>query len=211
MNKHKWEQAWEDKTFEIKTLIPSILVSKYTKDLKSEDHVLDVGCGNARNSIFLVKQGCNVECFDVMDLEWIEKLPTALQNKIQFQKSNVLEYSYNVSHYKAIIVTRVIQYLNSEELSFLFQKIHKGLKPDGFLLLSYTMEGGIFNKKEIDVPTHVHPIESVERTLKKIFKKVIIAEGGKTSRHVNYSSEVLTYDIYASDPYNLDYSMNSFR
>ena len=70
MKRHKWEQAWNDKKFEIRTLIPSILVSKYAEKLQLGDRVLDIGCGNGRNSIFLAENGCEVECFDVMDLKW---------------------------------------------------------------------------------------------------------------------------------------------
>ncbi len=199
MKKHKWEKAWEDKKFEIGTLIPSVLVSRYAGKLKRNDCVLDVGCGNGRNSIFLAKQECKVECFDVMDLRWREKLTTDLRNRIYFKKSNILEYSYKASQYQAIIVARVIQYLSPEELFFLVQKIKEVLKPGGFLLLSYNTKGGIFNRKEIDVPTYSYPIEQIENLLKNIFKNVVVVNGSKTSKHVKYVDDILTFDIYASD------------
>lgn len=199
MKKHKWEKAWEDKTFKIETLTPSILVSRYAEKLKHDDCVLDVGCGNGRNSIFLAKQGCEVECFDVMDLKWREKLPADLQGKIHFKKSNILKYPYKASQYQAIIVARVIQYLSLEELSFLVQKIKDGLRMDGFLLLSYNTKGGIFNRKKIDVPTYSYSIEQIENLLKTVFRNVVITKGSNTSKHVNYTDDILTFDIYASD------------
>lgn len=199
MKKHKWEQAWEDKKFEIKTLIPSILVSKYAGKLESEDHVLDVGCGNGRNSIFLAQQGCRVDCFDVMNLRWTENLPVELKKKINFQKSTILEYPYKASQYQIVVLARVIQYLNNDELSFLFQKIKECLKPEGFLLLSYNTKGGIFNRKEINVSTYSYPIEQIIDMLTIIFRNVIVTEGSKISMHVNYSDEILPFDIYASD------------
>lgn len=33
-----------------------------------------------------------------------------------------------------------------------------------------------------------------------IFKNIVITEGSKTSKHVNYSDEISTFDIYAFNP-----------
>ncbi|MEY2664847.1 MAG: hypothetical protein RIT04_655 [Candidatus Parcubacteria bacterium] len=200
MSKHRWEKAWEDKKFSIKTLMPSILVSKYQDKLRANDYVLDVGCGNGRNSIYLAEQGMNVDCFDVIDLQWTKSLPEELKKKIHFRKTNILEYSYTPSQYQAIIVARVIQYLDSQELHFLINKITESLKPTGFLLLSYNTKGGIFNRKEIDVPTYSYEIKYIETLLKKVFKNVKVSEGSKKSQHVNYTDNIIAFDIFASDP-----------
>lgn len=112
-----------------------------------------------------------------------------------------MEYCYKSKQYRIIIATRLIQYLNKKELLFLLKKIKYSIRPDGFLLLSYNTKGGIFNKKDIDVPKYSYAIEDINILLKKIFKKVIIKEGSKKSRHVNYNDNILSFDIFASDPY----------
>lgn len=199
MNQHRWEKAWQDKTFVITTGTPSVLVSRYADSLEPGDMVLDVGCGNGRNSVFLAGRGCFVKAFDVADLEWRKILPPEVQDKIEFKKTTVLEYPYEKACYQAIVVARVIQYLNSEELSFLLQKIKEGLTQDGFLLLSYNTKGGIFNRTEIDVPTNSRPIEEIEKQLREIFSYVTVTAGSSVSTHVNYSDTILTYDIWASN------------
>lgn len=202
MEKHKWETAWEEKKFNIDTLTPSLLVSKYENNLHPGDHVLDIGCGNGRNSIYLAKLGCDIDCFDVTDLGWQKSLPDNLKDKVHFEKNDILEYPYAASKYQAVIATRVIQYLHPEELIFLIDKMKNSLISDGFLLLSYNTQGGIFNRKEIDVPVYSHPIQTVEQLLKTAFRNVVITEGGKVSMHVNYTDTIVSFDIYASDPHS---------
>ena len=74
MKKHKWEVVWEEKKFKIDTLEPSVLVSKYEKLLKLGDKVLDIGCGNGRNSFYLANRGYDIDCFDIADLNWLNLL-----------------------------------------------------------------------------------------------------------------------------------------
>ncbi len=208
MKKHKWEIAWKEKKFKIDTFVPSILVLKYKKLLNPGDKVLDIGCGNGRNSIYFASKGYDVDCFDVTSLDW-PSLPQKTQKKINFSKSDILNYCYKNKQYRIIIATRLIQYLNKKELYFLFKKIKESICPNGFLLLSYNTKGGIFNKKDIDVPKYSYPIEDIKILLKTIFKKVIIKEGSKKNKHVNYDDDIRSFDIFASNPYIINKKINT--
>ena len=75
MKKHLWEQAWEDQKFKLVTSKPSVIVERYKDNFLPGDFVLDVGCGNGRNSIYLAGLGCHVDCFDVADTNWTSSLP----------------------------------------------------------------------------------------------------------------------------------------
>ena len=198
MKNHPWAHAWKTKKFGIKTLTPSILVSRNVHKLSTEDWVLDVGSGNGRNSIYLASLGINVDSFDVENLIDWNTLADAPRDRIQFKTSTVLNYFYPDNKYKGVIVTRVIQYLNLEELDFLLKKIMQCIKKDGFLLLSYNTKGGIFSREDIDVPKHIHKIDRVKRLLEKYFGDVVIEKGSSKSVHVNYSGDIKTFDIYAS-------------
>ncbi|MDQ5957813.1 MAG: hypothetical protein QG665_139 [Patescibacteria group bacterium] len=197
MPRHQWEKAWADKKFQIVTLEPSVLVKKYSDILSPGDLVLDIGCGNGRNSIFLAQKGCVVEAMDVADVGWHEGLSPEIKNKIAFTRSNIKNYNFRPKRYKAVVVARVIQYLNTEELDFLLEKIADSLQSDGFMLLSYNTAGGIFDRGDIDVPKYHHKISDVKKKLAKYFSKIIVARGGKENSKVNYSGQIKSYDIWA--------------
>ncbi len=202
MKKHPWEKAWSNKKFNITTLKPSIIVKKHINKLFSGDAILDVGSGNGRNSIYLAGLGYNVDSFDVSDIKWIELIAPEIKDNISFTKSSILDYSYPVDRYKAIIITRVVQYLNKEELIYLFDRVVSSLTDDGFLLLSYSSQGGIFNRDEIDVPKYRYDIEEITSMLKDRFKIIEITKGSNINTHVNYNGETTSYDIYAAGVLN---------
>lgn len=88
MKNHPWKKAWIEKKFEIQTLTPSILVSRYQDSISPGDCVLDVGSGNGRNSIYLAKGGVEVDLFDVVNLiDW-----NSLANKINYLAAKLTRY-----------------------------------------------------------------------------------------------------------------------
>jgi len=199
MHNHPWEKAYKDKSFEITTKKPSIVVAKYKDRFSMGDNVLDVGCGNGRNTIFLSSLGCNIDCFDVADLEWKDKLPGDIKDKINFSKNVVNSFEYKANKYKSVIIARIIQYLNKEELNTFIDNVCISLTQNGFLLLSFSSDGGIFNQEQIKVPKYKYSIEEIKQLLENKFNEVIVEEGSKKSESVNYNSEISSYDIFASN------------
>lgn len=196
---HSWEKAYKDNLFSIKTSEPSLLVKQFETNLKFQDKVLDIGCGNGRNAIYLANKGFFVDCFDVADLDWYQNLPSNIKNNIHFEKKSVDTFSFSHDKYNCVIVARVIQYLSFSEIELLFNDIFFSLREGGFVLISYNVQGGIFNRTEIDVPKYSHSVKDVEKLLGKYFKKIIITPGSQKSVHVNFNENMQAYDIFASN------------
>lgn len=197
MEDHPWEKAYNNKSFEITTEKPSVIVENYKDQFSKGDNVLDIGCGNGRNAIFLSSLGCNVDCFDVADLQWKEKLDQDIKDRINFSRNTIDNFNYELSKYKSVIIARVIQYLNKEELKNLINNVCLSLTNDGFLLLSFTSNGGIFNQDKIIVPKYKYSIEEIKELLNNKFKEVDVKEGAKKSQSVNYEDTINAYDIFA--------------
>ncbi|WP_148411369.1 methyltransferase domain-containing protein [Murimonas intestini] len=62
-----WEQTYRDKNSSTFYKGPTVDLEEFYNLLAPESKVLDVGCGEGRNSIFLAKHGHTVEAFDISE------------------------------------------------------------------------------------------------------------------------------------------------
>ena len=195
--KHPWELAYDTGSFSIQTQAPSVMVTLHQNNFHVGDSVLDIGCGNGRNSYFFASKGIYVDCFDVADLGWMSNVPENIKSYITFSTSTIENWKWKKNHYKGVILARVIQYVSDTELQTLFQNIHDSLTEDAVVLISYSTSGGIHERNEIKVPKYIHPLKTVEASLRKLFQNVEITQGSASSVHVNYSGALESYDIIA--------------
>lgn len=204
--------AWGyDKDFSINTQNPSEIVRDAVKMrlIGARNRVLDLGCGkNPRNALYLATHfSCQVDGIDLEVPQIPPKTPDFVENKMRFTESSVMDSEFGQEVYDAALLTRLIQYLSSQELSVLLHRVSASLKPQGVIALSYTAAGGILNRKAAyEIETFSHPLEDVQSTLQTAgFTIVTINQGKLQSTHVPHSGEpALTYNILAQKtPLNL--------
>ena len=75
-----WEIGYHDKTASTFSKGPTADISDFSKNIKPNSLILDVGCGEGRNSMFLSEQGHKVEAFDLSEAG-IEKAKRTAANK----------------------------------------------------------------------------------------------------------------------------------
>lgn len=94
---------------------------------KNSGHVLDLGCGDGRNALFLARNGFSIEAVDfastglskIEDYALQETLPIIVK-LADIRKDVYLDHNFDV-----VLMTFIFQYLTPEEISILFQKTQK--------------------------------------------------------------------------------------
>jgi len=188
-----WEKAYSN-GFLVDTEKPSEVIKLAENFFPKSGNVLDIGCGNGRNTIYFAKKGCFVDAIDIVDLDFLKEIPKELLSLVNFKKISCLDYSFT-SKYDIIIMARLIQYLTVDELDLLFKKATSSLKKKGYILLSYSATGKMVYEK-YGVNKYNHPLSLILNFVNKYNLQVItLKEGNKVGVHLSYKEDAITYDI----------------
>ena len=102
MEKPFWEQTYADENAATFSKEPTADLNEFAHLIRSVSRVLDVGCGEGRNAIFLAKQGHSVDAFD-LSAAGIAKARAIAQEEgavVRFSvcdmKNYVFEHDYDV-------------------------------------------------------------------------------------------------------------------
>lgn len=131
LSKPFWEEEYTNKN--TRTFgEPSQEIIEIGNALSKDKIILDMGCGDGRNAIYLAKKGFLVDAFDISK-NGIEKLKTiALENKININVwlDNILEFQYK-KRYDFIISHGVFHFLKRAEWKNAISKMKKNTKIGG--------------------------------------------------------------------------------
>ena len=129
-NYEKWYEGEEyfwgiepaELCFELMKLIPP----------KKEICVLDIGCGEGKDAVFLAEKGYNVTAFDITEngIRKTRKLAEENNVKIDAYIDDINDFTTD-KLFDIIYSTGTIQYLRDDEKKHFFEKVKKLTKPNG--------------------------------------------------------------------------------
>ncbi len=103
---------------------------------KPGQRVLDLACGEGRNSVWLAQQGCRVLGMDISPLA-LKKAAALAENKgveLELQHADVRDWQWAPAAFDGV-VSIFIQFAAPAERTRLFEGLKRTLKPGGVLVL----------------------------------------------------------------------------
>jgi 2-polyprenyl-3-methyl-5-hydroxy-6-metoxy-1,4-benzoquinol methylase len=123
-------QTFSDSTLNVDM---SALYAEFLPHIKQHGHILDAGCGSARDAAYFKNQGFTVSAFDASPV--LAKLASNyLQQPVEIKTFQELEC---VNKYDGIWCCASLLHVPKAELPQVFLKLQNALKPNGVLYVSF--------------------------------------------------------------------------
>jgi len=115
---------------------PNRFLASHADRFRAGDEVLDVACGEGRNSVWLARQGCKVTGIDIspLALEKARRLAEEHRVKVDWQQGDVRALDWAGARFDAIVCI-FIQFAAPEDRARLFDGFRDALKPGGIVVL----------------------------------------------------------------------------
>lgn len=99
-----------------------------SKDIK----VLDIGCGEGKDAVYMAKQGYTVYAFDITKSGINKTLRMAKENDVEINAFIADINDFNIDEkFDIIYSTGTIQYLDNDKIDEFFKKVQSMTKPNG--------------------------------------------------------------------------------
>lgn len=130
-DKKFWKGVWKGSLVQTPNLFAkraSILMQK-----KKKKHILDLGCGDGRDSLYFAKKGFTVEAFDFSE-SGIQSLKKKNPN-IKSSVGDIRKLRFKKNSFDAIYAHLSLHYFSDKETKKIFLKLHSMLKDEGLLFV----------------------------------------------------------------------------
>lgn len=173
-----WEKEYKNKKY-YWGLKPNPTLKKNIH-LIPKGKALDIGAGEGKNSIFLAKNGFEVEAIDRIaeGLKKCKKLAENYKLPIKTKVCDMRKFDFGKNRYSLVVSSAALDFLKKTEIESIINKIKKSLISDGFIYLL------VFSEKD---PLHQKIKKSA---LEEIEKNTYYLPKYKTYRHFFTKEEI---------------------
>jgi ubiquinone biosynthesis O-methyltransferase len=136
MSQGRNEKIQANPVVEYEQHVRAVTVLKFLSAERGEK-ILDVGCGNARDIVYLVEQGAEVTGIDIsegMVAEAKAELEKLGYNKVTLEVGDATQLHYADGEFDKVLCSEVIEHIPDADKAF--SEIYRVLKPNGILVLS---------------------------------------------------------------------------
>lgn len=120
------------------------LVKYMERQIIKPRKVLEIGCGNGRNAIYLAQKGCTVTAVDLSQraIDWAKEQTEVNNVNIQFVCENIFNLNLELQEFDYIYDSGCFHHLSPHRRVSYIQFINKYLKNDGYFSISAFKENG---------------------------------------------------------------------
>lgn len=143
-----WDKFYSDRNKPIPFFVNAPdenLVSYVDKGLFGKGRALDIGCGNGRNSIYLAKQGFEVDGIDFSraSIEWAHQKAYEENVTVNFLNQSIFDFQVQHSSYDFVYDSGCLHHIKPHRRNQYIKKIVDILRPGAFFgLTAFNLKGG---------------------------------------------------------------------
>ena len=120
------------------------LIEYFEQETIKPCNVLEIGCGNGRNAIYLAQKGCTVTAIDLSKqaIAWAKEQAAVQNVNIQFICENIFKLNLESQKFDYIYDSGCFHHLSPHRRISYIQFINKYLKKNGYFSISAFKENG---------------------------------------------------------------------
>lgn len=200
-NKQSWDEFHKLKSNNPKN--PSLIyerdadknIKKLILELEPNSRVLDLGCGDGKDSVYFSKNGFNVSALDFSDViinENKDKYPYIDWEIYDISKANL---PYKNNEFDLIFSRLSLHYFDTDNLNSILLDIKNKMKHNSILFFTVKYETSIDDK--VKTGKKFMNIDEWRNILDKYFNNITISEN--TGKLYNFESKWLEIKCYKND------------
>ena len=171
---------------------PNILLQQIFKQISGKIEFLDLGCGQGRDTLFMLTKGFRVTAVDnsqegINKIRNLVKEVGLLEGNLNLVCNDISNFNIRKNRFDIINAFNSLQFLSKNNTLRLLENIKKNIKPGGYIIISaFTTDDQLYKKIGNDKRCFFELGE-----LKKIFS---------TEHIILYNEEIINDDGHIGSP-----------